>query len=191
MLGLASAAVWLAGGWATGEPGSGLLIWDALEWPQRPWTLWTASFVHLSGGHLLANLLALTALAVLGWSLRAGTAATVALLLAWPLGTLSLLLWPAVKQYSGLSGLVHAAVAVLWAHAALDEESKPLSFILFAALGLKLLTEHAWSLPLAFDVDWGFNVVYAAHLGGALAGAGCGLLAGLYAHGIASHATTP
>ena len=180
-------AVWLAGLQPSqaGQAAS-LLQWDAMQWPQRPWTLWTASLVHLSGGHLLANLLALGALAVLGWSLRAGKAAAVALLVAWPLSTLALLAWPQVQQYSGLSGLIHAALAVLWAHAAVQRKAWPLSFVLLAGMGLKLLTEHAWSVPVAFDIGWGFNVVYAAHLGGTLAGAACGLGAGVWHRAAAS-----
>lgn len=172
MLALASAEVWLRG-----PAAASALQWDAALWPGRPWTLWTASFVHRSGGHLLANLLALGALGVLGWSLRAGKAAALALLVAWPLGTLALLAWPEVRQYGGLSGLIHAAIAVLWADAALQRKAWPLSFIVFAGMVLKLLMEHAWSAPIAFDPGWGFNVVYASHLGGSLAGAVCGITA--------------
>jgi hypothetical protein len=36
---------------------------------------------------------------------------------------------------------------------------------------------------VAFDPSWGFNVVYAAHLTGALAGAACGTLAMLLSRG--------
>jgi rhomboid family GlyGly-CTERM serine protease len=152
------------------------LTWDAARWTERPWTLWTASLVHLSGSHLLANLLALAALAVLGAALQARRSAALALFMAWPLGTVSLLLWPGVAHYRGLSGLIHAAVLALWAHTAINSIAKPLSFVLLAGMALKLATEHAWSQPLAFDPDWGFNVVYAAHLSGAVAGAACGLL---------------
>jgi hypothetical protein len=35
-------------------------------------------------------------------------------------------------------------------------------------MGLKLLIEHAWSQPVVFDPNRGFNVVVAAHVGGAL-----------------------
>jgi len=35
--------------------------------------------------------------------------------------------------------------------------------------------------PVAFDPSWGFNVVYAAHLTGTIAGAGCGAIAALLA----------
>jgi membrane associated rhomboid family serine protease len=138
--------------------------------------LWSTSLVHLSGAHLLANLLALAVLAVLGACLDAGRAATLALLVAWPLGTLALLGWPQVAGCSGMSGLLHAMVAVLWAHTALRGSAKPVSYVIFAVLALKLLSEHAWSQPIAFDPNWGFNVVYAAHLTGAASGALFGLL---------------
>jgi rhomboid family GlyGly-CTERM serine protease len=166
--------------WAAGPVAGAALQWDAALWTGRPWTLFTSAFVHLSGAHLLANLLALGALAILGWSLGAGQPACLALLVAWPLGTLALQAWPQVTQYSGLSGLVHAAVAVLWAHAAVRGKAYPLSFVLFVALVFKLLIEHAWATPLAFDLDWGFNVVYAAHLCSTLAGAVCGLVAAIW-----------
>ena len=168
MLALGGMAAWL---W-----GNGQLAWQAATWVQRPWVLWTAGLAHLSGAHLLGNLLGLAVLAVLGTCLHAGTAAALALVLAWPLGTLALVWWPQVASYSGMSGLLNAMAAVLWAHAALRGGAKPVSFTIFAVLVLKLLSEHAWSQPVAFDPNWGFNVVYAAHLAGALAGAACGLL---------------
>lgn len=171
VLALASLAAWAMG------PASVALQWDVSSWPREPWTLWTSALVHLSAGHLLANLLALGSLAVLGAALRVGKPAALALLVAWPLGTLALTAWPEVKQYSGLSGLIHAAVAVLWADAAIQRKAYPMSFVVFVGVVFKLMTEHAWTAPIAFDPSWGFNVVYAAHLSGTLAGAVCGLLA--------------
>ncbi len=167
LLGLASLSVWVSGAQAG-------LAWHSTTWAREPWVLWTASLVHLSGPHLLANLVALVFLGGIGALLQAGKTATLALLVAWPLGTLALAQWPQISAYSGMSGLLNAMVAVLWAHAACHA-AKPLSFIIFAALAIKLLGEHAWSQPIAFDPNWGFNVVYAAHLAGALAGALCGL----------------
>ena len=169
LLALGSVAAWSAGG-------TPYLAWHAATWVHRPWVLWSASLVHLSGAHLLANLVALAVLAVLGAYLQAGRAATLALLAAWPLGTLALLWWQQVAAYSGMSGLLNAMAAVLWAHTALRGDAKPVSFVIFAALALKLLSEHAWSQPIAFDPNWGFNVVYAAHLAGAMAGVLCGLV---------------
>ena len=150
------------------------LAWDAEHWLQRPWTLWTSAWVHTSGGSLLGNLLALTGLAVLGAALGAGRASAGALALAWPLATLALLLWPDVASYAGLGGPIHAAAAVLGVHALLRHPAlKTLAFLLFGAMGLKLLAERGWSQPVAFDPSWGFNVVFAAHLTGMVCGALC------------------
>ncbi|MCB2044375.1 MAG: rhombosortase [Rhodoferax sp.] len=151
------------------------LVWHASAWQQHPWMLWTASLVHLSPAHLLVNLGGLLVLAVLGMFLRAQWPATLAVVLAWPLGTLALAAWPQVRWYAGLSGLLMAMLAVLAVHA-WRPGSRMAAAVLLAALVLKLLAEAAWSQPLAFDPLWGFNVVNAAHLSGALAGAGCACL---------------
>jgi membrane associated rhomboid family serine protease len=154
------------------------LAWDAAGWVMRPWTLWTAAWVHTSAGNLGGNLLALAALAVLGAALDAEPPAAIALLVAWPLGTLALLLWPQVTSCGGLGGPIHAAAMVLAAVVARRPALKSLSPLLFAGMGLKLLAEHAWVQPVVFDPSWGLNVVYAAHLTGAVAGAACGWIAG-------------
>lgn len=180
LLAIGSAAVALGSGFAPG-PASHPLAWQAGIWPARPWTLWTAAWVHASAGSLLGNLLAMGALAVLGAWLRLGGAAAAALLLAWPLSTLGLLLWPDVHGYAGMGAAVHAAAMVLWAQLALRADAKPLSFVLFAGMGLKLLAEQAWLQPVAFDPAWGVNVVVAAHLTGAAAGMACGMAAALLA----------
>lgn len=164
------------------------LAWDAAGWLRHPWTLWTAAWVHTSLGNLGGNLLAITGLAVAGAALGARRPAAIGLLVAWPLSTLALLIWPQVTHYSGLGGPIHAAAAVLGMHLAARPALKPFSPLLFAALALKLLAERAWTQPVAFDPSWGFNVVYAAHLTGTLAGAICGGLAVLLSRG---HALRP
>jgi len=169
LLACASAVAWLAGG-------SDRLVWRADDWLVRPWTLWSASWVHRSAAHWLANLLALAAIAVLGQSLRAGRAQVLALLTAWPLATLALLCWPEVRAYYGLSGLIHAAVGVLCVHLARTAFTHPLTLSLLAGLVVKLALEQGWAHPIGFDDAWGFNVVYVAHLIGAMAGLLCGAL---------------
>lgn len=154
------------------------LAWDAKYWLREPWTLWTAAWVHSAGGNLAGNLLALVAVAIVGASLQVGRAAAAALLVAWPLATLGLKFWPQLGGYYGLGAPLHAAVMVLWGHVAWRAELKPLSAVLFFGMAFKLLLERAWLQPVAFDPSWGFNVIYAAHLTGALAGAVCGLVAG-------------
>jgi hypothetical protein len=182
LLGAGSVAVAWASGMAspvyalTAHP----LAWDAQHWMGRPWTLWTCAWVHTSVGSLVGNLLALTGLAVLGAALGAGRAAAGALALAWPLTTLGLLLWPDVTGYAGLGGPIHAAAAVLGVHVLRHRQRlKPFAYLLFGALGLKLLAERGWSQPVAFDPSWGFNVVFAAHLTGMVAGALCAWAGGL------------
>ncbi len=150
-----------------------LLVWHASGWTHHPWQLWTASLAHLSSAHLLINLAALLAMAVLGVFLQAGLGALAACLLAWPLGTLGLALWPDIAFYSGMSGLLMSMLAVLAVFASAQPGTRGTGVVLLIVLGFKLLTEHAWSQPLAFDPRWGFNVVVAAHLTGALAGALC------------------
>ena len=149
------------------------LVWHAEAWSYHPWQLWTASLAHLTAAHLLINLAALVALAILGGSMHAGRTAVAACLLAWPLSTLALVLWPEISYYSGMSGLLLAMLAVLAVHATTQSEARVSGMVLLCVLGFKLLSEHAWSQPMAFDPNWGFNVVYAAHLTGAGAGAVC------------------
>lgn len=148
-----------------------LLVWHAAHWPYHPWQLWTASLAHLTAAHLLINLAALIALAVLGGFMHAGRTAVAACLLAWPLSTLGLALWLDISDYSGMSGLLMAMLAVLAVHATTMSETRVSGAVLLCVLGFKLLSEHAWSQPMAFDPQWGFNVVFAAHLTGAVAGA--------------------
>lgn len=162
----ASAVVWWSGA-------STALAWRAAQWRTDPWMLWSASLAHLSGLHLTGNLLALFVLAVLGSHLRADRRAIWAVLLAWPLGTLALGLWPQIGGYSGLSGLLCAMLAVLWFHASVGAAGPLASWALAFALAFKLLSERAWSQPVAYDPHWGFNVVVAAHLAGALSGVVC------------------
>ena len=169
LLGLGSAGVW----WLDL---SGPLAWQSEGWWRSPWRLWTASLAHLSGAHLVGNLGALGVLAVLGRYLQVGRPAALALLLSWPLSTLSLLGWPEVRGYSGLSGLLCAMLGILWVHAARDPQARVVSWVLGASMGVKLLAEHAWSQPIGYDPNWGFNVVYAAHLAGFAGGAACGWL---------------
>jgi membrane associated rhomboid family serine protease len=164
------------------------LAWDATGWLRHPWTLWTSAWVHTSLGNLAGNLLAIVGLAVAGAALGARRPAAIALLVAWPASTLALLIWPEVTHYAGLGGAIHAAAAVLGVHIAARPAFKPFSPLLFAALALKLLAERGWAQPVAFDPSWGFNVVYAAHLTGALAGAACGALAVLLSKGPAHSA---
>ena len=87
----ASVALWLAG--ISGHVVPQHWLWHAEFWPRQPWTLWTGPLLHFLGAHLAGNALALAALAVLGAALHAPRAGGLALLAAWPLGTLAPLAW--------------------------------------------------------------------------------------------------
>lgn len=153
-------------------------IWHAHQWPQHPWTLWTAALVHLGAAHALANALALIGLVWLArtWGLGWPTAA--AALAAWPASIAALAFWPAVQSYQGLSGPLHGLAAAMALHHGLRGGRRPPAGAVVLALGLalKLGLERGWALPLGFDPDWGFNVVYASHLTGAVCGLLCGLV---------------
>jgi len=165
----ASALAWLAAVQGLVSPQH--LAWRADSWHAAPWTLWTAPLEHFMLAHALANGLTLAAMAALGSMLSARPRDALALLLAWPLATLGLLLWPQVGGFYGLSGLIHAAAAILALRAIAEPSTQRIGQWLAAGLLFKLALEHGWDMPVGFDTGWGFNVVYAAHLTGAAAGA--------------------
>lgn len=161
-------------GWTVASPVD--WEWWRGDWDYAP-NWWTAALVHRSPAHGLANLLALGALAVLGLALRLPNGQALALAVAWPASTLALLLFPQIERYAGLSGVLHAAVAVLVVHCAGTPGMRSWAALLGAGLSFKLLVEQAWHRPLVFEPEWGFAVATGAHLGGALAGLLCALAA--------------
>lgn len=140
----------------------------------EPWRAWTGALVHWSRLHLAMNLLALAGLGWLGWRARAGCRAAIAwLVLAWPLTQLGLLLVPGLRHYGGLSGVLHAGVAVLvgqlWCHGARRERA--VAAALGAGLLAKLISEAPWQGVTQAVPGWDFALAPGAHLSGAVAGA--------------------
>ena len=123
--------------WASPAALAQALVWRSADWAQRPWTPWTSAWVHLNAPHLVGNLLALGVLAAIGWRLRPSRAATLAWALSWPLLQLSLLLWPLIGYAVGLSGVLHAGVAVLAACLLLDGQKALRPWVLLLASGLE------------------------------------------------------
>lgn len=172
--GVASMLLW----WAH-APAVQALTWYAELWPAQPWTFWTSAWVHLNTPHLIGNQLALGALTAAGWVLRPPLSATLAWALSWPLLQASLLWWPQVTHAVGLSGLLHAGVAVLGLHLLLSPaapKARPWGAVLLAGLVIKLLIERSWQQPLLNDPHSDMAVVQAAHLSGAAWGAVLGTL---------------
>lgn len=161
-------------------PGPALVL-DTAHWTAQPWTLWTGPLVHLHLAHLMANLCALAAVGWLGQSLGLGMRSVLAATAAWPLGSLLLLAWPGSLMVWGLSGILHAMVAIMGLHGlqAGAARQRMLAGLLLLGLVLKLLLEQAWAVPVASTGAWPFPVVAAAHLAGFGAGLLCAASASL------------
>lgn len=175
----------------------------ALRWqPERawdqPWRWWTAAAVHLSAQHLGANLAGTALVAALGAAAGCGRRAALAWALAWPLTHGALLLQPALAFYGGLSGVLHAAVAVAAAQllrgadgaapaalpglaAAAPGAARRRAVGALLGLGLlaKLWLEAPWAGPLRQAPGWDIAIAPLAHAAGALAGALCALACGV------------
>jgi len=154
------------------------LAWvPALVWSE-PWRWWSAAWVHLSTRHLLANLAGAALVLLLGWVARLPREAAWAWALAWPLTHLGLLLAPDLLRYGGLSGVLHAGVAV--AGVALVRQAprhreRVLGALLLAGLCAKVLGERAWAHTLVTPPGWDIAVAPLAHASGTV----CGALAAL------------
>lgn len=176
------AATWLASSLALALLAA--LAWFApraqLDWqPARalaePWRAWSAAFVHWTPWHLAANALGCVVVAAFGGAARVPPRAALAWLAAWPLAHAALALQPALVSYGGLSGLLHAGVAIaawhlLW-HA--QGRRRGLGALVLLGLALKLVLEAPWRAPTQLVPGWDFPVAPLAHTTGALAGLLC------------------
>ena len=154
------------------------LSWvPALAW-QEPWRWWSAAWVHLSVQHLLVNLAGGVLVLLLGWVARLPREAAWAWAMAWPLTHLGLLLAPDLHRYGGLSGVLHAGVAVaavaLVRDAVLRRE-RVLGALLLTGLCAKVLGERAWAETLVTPPGWDFAVAPLAHASGVVCGAAAAL----------------
>lgn len=179
---------------STGLAGSLLAWWLPAAWldwqpelaAREPWRAVTAAWVHWSPRHLAANLAGMGVVAALGWVARLPPRAALAWALAWPLTQLGLLLRPELAHYGGLSGVLHAGVAVaaLWlmlAMAGAGRQRRAIGMALAAGLLVKLLLETPWGPALRSSAEWDIAIAPVAHATGALAGVACAGLLGLTA----------
>ena len=150
-------------------------VWDwqpALAFTE-PWRSWTAAFVHWSPLHLGANGLGLALVAALGVVAQAPLRMALAWFIAWPLLHLGLLLQPALLHYGGLSGVLHAGVAVAALQLLLAERGRrrAIAAALLAGLAVKIGLETPWGPPLRHPADWDIAIAPLAHATGAAVGA--------------------
>ena len=154
-----------------------VLAWDpAAGWTQA-WRAWSAAWVHLSALHLAANAAGALLVIALGVAARVPPRAALAWAMAWPLTQLGLLAVPGVGRYGGLSGVLHAGVAVVAVTLAMRpgpmerRVERRLGLAIGAALALKLLFETPWRAAVVQPAGWDIAVAPVAHVSGALAGA--------------------
>jgi rhomboid family GlyGly-CTERM serine protease len=164
----------------------------ALDWQPglalvQPWRAWSAVWVHYSELHLAANLAGCALVAALGWAAPLPPRAALAWLVAWPLTQLGLLLQPALAHYGGLSGVLHAGVAIAALQLAREgpKRRRVLGLAILAGLVLKVLLEAPWAGPLAHPPGWDIATAPLAHASGLLAG----LIAALLLSPAAFHPT--
>jgi rhomboid family GlyGly-CTERM serine protease len=167
---LLALGAWLGAWWPRGE-----LDWQAaLAW-REPWRWFSAAWVHADAPHLIANLAGACVLAVFGLAARCPWREALAWAVAWPLTHGLLLLQPALTHYAGLSGVLHAGVAVAAGGLILRERSRAraLGALVLGGLLIKLLGEEAWVAPVREQPGWDFPVAVLAHASGAASGALC------------------
>jgi rhomboid family GlyGly-CTERM serine protease len=161
------------------------LAWPAvlLDWQPglattQPWRWLTAAFVHWSPLHLGANLGGAVVVAAFGVLARLPRRAALAWALAWPLTHGALLLQPALVHYGGLSGVLHAGVAVAATALVLDGagRARAIGVAVAAGLALKIVLERPWDGPLQHPAGWDIAIAPGAHAAGAMAGLACALV---------------
>ena len=163
---------------ALGALGSLGLSTDALDWQpalalRQPWRAWSAALVHLSSLHLIANLAGAALVGALGLVAQVPRRSVVAWLCAWPLTQLALLARPDLVHYAGLSGVLHAGVAVVAVHliATAAGLRRTIGLALLAALALKVASETPWAAEtLRRPEGWDIAIAPFAHASGLAAG---------------------
>ena len=156
-----------------------VLDWQPARFAAEPWRAFTAVAVHYSREHLVANLLAVSLTALFGLVAQLPAHMALAWLAAWPLTQIGLLLRPEVAHYGGLSGVVHAGVAVVitWLLLTGTRAQRIVTLAVLAGFCGKLISEAPWGPALRHPEGWTIATVPLAHTTGAIAGAACALLA--------------
>jgi rhomboid family GlyGly-CTERM serine protease len=152
-----------------------LLDWQPGLALDEPWRAITAAFAHWSELHLGVNLLGVAVVAALGIAARLPAPAALAWLLAWPLTHVGLAVQPTLLHYGGLSGVLHAGVAVaaLWLLVCDSGRRRAIAAAVLAGLVLKILLEAPWGPALRHGGGWDIATAPIAHATGAIAGLLC------------------
>lgn len=156
----------------------GRIDWQPALAGQEPWRAWSAVAVHYSALHLAANLAGLLLVALLGSAARLPARSALAWCLAWPLTQFALLLRSDLRAAGGVSGVLHAGVAVACVQLLLGARGRRrwIGVAVLGGLMLKVAGEAPWGEPLRHPAGWDIAVAPAMHAAGLAAGAGCALL---------------
>ncbi|UXH78003.1 rhombosortase [Roseateles amylovorans] len=178
-------ALLLAGGallcWVQPPAVQAAMEWQpALAW-REPWRAFSAALLHWSPQHLIANLAGCAVLGLLGVAARLERRDAIAWLLAWPLTQYGLLWAPDLLRYGGLSGVLHAGVAVAALAMLRAPHAHGRERVIGLLVGLGLIAKVAAERPLAHPPlrHWdGWNIAIAplAHLTGLLSGVAMALM---------------
>lgn len=150
----------------------GALSWQRSSAASQPWRLWTAAFVHWSLLHLGVNLAAIAIVAAWGWRAAVSRATVWLWLACWPLVQAALWLRPQVESYGGMSGVLHAGIAV----AAVDVITRRrgtarwIGAAVLAGLSTKVLLEAPWGPAVQRLPGWDIAVVPWSHACGTVIG---------------------
>ena len=156
-----------------------VLDWQPARFATEPWRALTAVAVHYSREHLVANLLAVALTGLFGLVAQLPARMALAWLAAWPLTHIGLLVRPELAHYGGLSGVVHAGVAVTitWLLLSGTRAQQLVTLAVLAGFVGKLVSEAPWGAVLRHPEGWGIATAPIAHTTGALAGALCASIA--------------
>ena len=153
--------------------------WQPGLWATQPWRAFTAVFVHYSALHLAANLAGGVLVSALGHAARVPVRCVIAWGAAWPLTQLGLLLQPELAHYGGLSGVLHAGVAVVAVYLLVSGpvNQRRIAAVILAVLVAKVLHEAPWQGALQHREGWDIAIAPLAHATGVVSGAICAALA--------------
>ena len=129
--------------------------------------------------HLATNLAATAAVAAYGWAAALPRAQALAWFAAWPLTHALLALRPDLAHYGGLSGVLHAGVAIvcLWLLVHERGARRVVGAAVSLGLVLKIASESPWGPALQSSADWDIALAPLAHASGAVAGLACSAVA--------------
>ncbi|CAN5829960.1 hypothetical protein BH11PSE8_BH11PSE8_12060 [soil metagenome] len=145
----------------------------------EPWRAFTAVAVHYSDLHLAANLAGAALVAALGFVARVPASSAIAWTVAWPLTQIGLLIEPELQHYGGLSGVLHAGVAVVAVHLITTgtASQRRVGGALVIGVCTKVLIEAPWGPALRHPPGWDIAVAPLAHATGLMAGLACASVA--------------